>query len=226
MNDLISRSAAIEAVTNADRNCLGAHGAREAIRALPAASQPEAEPVAWVWLAGGGWGTILHGNDKPLGEARPLYAHPVQEPPSPGVTAGATGPERIWAWSWLTQPMGQWGVQPSQGTVEYIRADLATPAPVVPAEGPISTLEMVYRNMPDIPELPEAYQPRNIARSLAALRSAPPVEARVSIPSGLIDALRSQRQIDADGCEVAVSRQACDEAAAILAALLPAGEGV
>lgn len=60
---------------------------------------------------------------------------------------------------------------------------------------------------------------------VAALRSAPPVGARVSIPSGLIDALRSQRQIDADGCEVAVSRQACDEAAAILAALLPAGEG-
>ncbi|AEI70941.1 hypothetical protein [EBPR podovirus 2] len=56
----------------------------------------------------------------------------------------------------------------------------ATPAPVVPAEGPISTLEMVYRNMPDIPELPEAYQPRNIARSLAALRSAPPVGARVT----------------------------------------------
>lgn len=56
------------------------------------------------------------------------------------------------------------------------------------------------------------------------LRSAPPVGARVGIPSGLIDALRSQRQIDADGCEVAVSRQACDEAAAILAALLPAGE--
>lgn len=47
MNDLIGRAAAIEAVTNADRNCLGAHGAREAIRALPAASQPEAEPVAW-----------------------------------------------------------------------------------------------------------------------------------------------------------------------------------
>ena len=65
-----------------------------------------------------------------------------------------------------------------------------------------------------------------VVRALAsALRSAPPVGARVSIPSGLIDALRSQRQIDADGCEVAVSRQACDEAAAILAALLPAGEG-
>lgn len=55
----------------------------------------------------------------------------------------------------------------------------AAPALVVPAEGPISTLEAVYRSMPDIPELPEAYQPRNIARSLAALRSAPPVEARV-----------------------------------------------
>lgn len=50
----------------------------------------------------------------------------------------------------------------------------------MPAEGPISTLEMVYRNMPDIPELPEAYQPRNIARSLAASSVfAPPVVARV-----------------------------------------------
>lgn len=46
--------------------------------------------------------------------------------------------------------------------------------------------------------------------------SAPPVGARVSIPPGLIDALRSQRQIDADGCEVAVSRQAVDGAIDIL----------
>lgn len=88
--DLIRRGDAIKVVTDADRDCRGAHGARENIAAL--------------------------------------YAHPMQEPPSP--------------------------------------------APVVPAEGPISTLEMVYRNMPDIPELPEAYQPRNIARNLAAFRSA------------------------------------------------------
>ena len=36
-----------------------------------------AEPVAWQQrLSSGGWGTILHGNDKPIGEARPLYANP------------------------------------------------------------------------------------------------------------------------------------------------------
>ena len=35
----------------------------------------------------------------------------------------------------------------------------------------------------------------------------------------LIEALNSQRQLDFDGCEVGVSRQACDEAATILTAL-------
>lgn len=35
--------------------------------------------------------------------------------------------------------------------------------------------------------------------------------------AALVAALRTQRQIDMDGCEVAVSRQACDEAADALA---------
>lgn len=36
--------------------------------------------------------------------------------------------------------------------------------------------------------------------------------------AALVTALRAQRQIDMDGCEVAVSRQACDEAADALTA--------
>lgn len=37
--------------------------------------------------------------------------------------------------------------------------------------------------------------------------------------AALVAALRTQRQIDMDGCEVAVSRQACDEAADTITAL-------
>ncbi len=129
-----------------------------------------------------------------------IRALPVQEPPSPGVTAGVTGDTPIGGrvrfavpagrtWNdmreWLhTDPKGQSLHQHGDCLLVWANEDdlFATPAPVVPAEGPISTLEMVYRNMPDIPELPEAYQPRNIARSLAALRSAPPVVARVWQP--------------------------------------------
>jgi len=64
----------------------------DAQAALPAASQPESEPVAWQQrLASGGWGTILHGNDKPIGEARPLYTHPTPAPvvPAEGATQAA-----------------------------------------------------------------------------------------------------------------------------------------
>ena len=45
------------------------------------------------------------------------------------------------------------------------------------------------------------------------------VTVKPLVPDGLIDALRHQRQIDMEGTEVAVSRQACDEAADILSAL-------
>ncbi len=38
-------------------------------------------------------------------------------------------------------------------------------------------------------------------------------QAAKLLEGGLVEALRSQRQLDADGCEVGVSRQACDEAA-------------
>lgn len=107
------------------------------------------------------------------------------EPNSPRDTAGTTRPERLWLWPECHDDGMDKAVSfPDQlypsGSTEYIRADLATPAPVVPAEGPISTLEMVCRNMPDIPELPEAYQPRNIARNLAALRSAPLLDAGIT----------------------------------------------
>ena len=49
--------------------------------------QPEQEavPVAYqVRMSDGRWGTIFHHPDKPLGEHRPLYAHPPQ--PSEAVT--------------------------------------------------------------------------------------------------------------------------------------------
>lgn len=231
-------------------------------------------------------------------------AHPVQEPPSPGVTAGATGgdaaerkrrknivdhyaqmmdaqaqcvPCRLCGGKAVITDAG-----PGFGyTIEcenaarfrkptclqsgtrisgwaYNVSDLwnrlnATPAPVVPAEGladydagllndfgggnvewwqdylraeigranehwRVQAQDLCERRAAMLGDFAEW-----TADDITALRSAPPVGARVSIPSGLIDALRSQRQIDADGCEVAVSRQACDEAAAILAALLPAG---
>jgi hypothetical protein len=151
---------------------------RKAIRALPAASQPEAEPVVWVIP---GCDTedcngFVDAMGYEYGEfTRPLYAHP-------------------------------------------------TPAPVVPAEGLDALVKRAYRAANSCLTNDDAII-RELAGAITALRTTPPVGARVSIPSGLIDALRSQRQIDADGCEVAVSRQACDEAAAILAALLPAGEG-
>ena len=39
------------------------------------------QPVAWQQrLSDGRWGTIFHGNDKPIGEARPLYDHPPMQP--------------------------------------------------------------------------------------------------------------------------------------------------
>ncbi len=155
-------------------------------------------------------------------------------------------PERIWLTTTETGKVDdftRWTDQPPRKCdlwdTEYIRADLTTPAPVVPAEGLVSTLEMVYRNMPDIPELPEAYQPRNIARSLAALRSAPPVGARVTVKPGEIERAVWSAMIWAasnnagfNGVPEYTDRgnsfaedEARRAAARILAALLPAGEG-
>lgn len=66
-------------------------------------------------------------------------------------------------------------------------------------------------------------------RSNDAVKATIPVYTRPSpsdaerlaeaVRNGLIDALRHQRQIDEDGAEVGVSRQAVDEAANILAML-------
>ena len=69
-----------------------------------------------------------------------IPAHPSQEPPSPGVTAGATGmPPSIWAWyvhpNMQNEHMeGGWTETQDKRETLYIRADLATPAPVVPAD--------------------------------------------------------------------------------------------
>lgn len=223
------------------------------VQMVPVEAPAHAEPVAWYWTRGNDLELTLlrdgeYGKRLKAGGFTevPLYAHPAQEPPSPGVTAGATRPERLWLWPECHDDGMDKAVSfPDQlypsGSTEYIRADLASPAPVVPAEGlDPERLVMAWmaeqegfatrgeRFMETIVDGNDVAPWLHAACQVgidAALRSAPPVGARVSIPSGLIDALRSQRQIDADGCEVAVSRQACDEAAAILAALLPAGEG-
>ena len=51
---------------------------------------------------------------------------------------------------------------------------------------------------------------RDAALAEVARLSTPPDDVEVA---ELVNALRTQRQIDMDGCEVAVSRQACDMAA-------------
>ena len=170
---------------------------------------------------------------------------------SPGVTAGATGKDSDadflrdagidgvkWAAGFkaVAERLGHHGmdegwligwfcnaIMAGYDEAERRSAKAATPAPVVPAEGLDALVKRAYRAANSCLTNDDAII-RELAGAITALRTAPPVGARVSIPPGLIDALRSQRQIDADGCEVAVSRQACDEAAAILAALLPAGE--
>jgi len=43
--------------------------------------------------------------------------------------------------------------------------------------------------------------------------------SKLNVPDGLIEALRGGRQADMDGTMVVVSRQACEEAAEILATL-------
>jgi hypothetical protein len=131
---------------------------------------------------------------------RALPAHPAQEPPSPGVTAGATRPERLWLWPECHDDGMDKAVSfPDQlypsGSTEYIRADLATPAPVVPAEG-LDPERLVMAWMSEM----EGFATRgerfmdtitdgnDVAPWLhaacqvgidAALRSAPPVGARV-----------------------------------------------
>ena len=51
-------------------------------------------------------------------------------------------------------------------------------------------------------------------------------EGMIKVPDGLIAALRTQRQIDEDGTECGVSRQAVDEAAEILEAITRAADQV
>lgn len=89
--DLIRRGDAIKAVTDADRDCRGAHGARENIAALPA--HPVQEPQddeTCTGCYGSGWDgnaeRFCHCLD---GISARKAQEAVQEPPSPGVTAGA-----------------------------------------------------------------------------------------------------------------------------------------
>lgn len=54
-----------------------------------------------------------------------------------------------------------------------------------PVASQISTIEAVYSNMPDVPNLPDAYQPRNIAAELRVYRAVRPAPAPVVSAEGL-----------------------------------------
>lgn len=89
------------------------------------------------------------------------------------------------------------------------------------AAQPAASAEPVYllgEGSADWHETDEATYRRLEMRGTRPVRKlyAAPVAAQPSVPDGLIAALRNQRQIDRDGSEVAVSRQAVDEAADLL----------
>ena len=96
-----------------------------------------------------------------------------------------------------------------------------------PIDDPITTVMQsdfneVSKWLDRFESLPSGSTSHLSAAELVATYLAPqPVAVTVKpmLPDGLIDALRHQRQIDMEGTEVAVSRQACDEAADILSAL-------
>lgn len=74
MTDLIPRDAAIDAVTQADKDCRGAHGARENIRAIPAidpaAIREEALKEAIAYLSDHGHWFAIHAIRALIGEKK------------------------------------------------------------------------------------------------------------------------------------------------------------
>ncbi len=67
---------------------------------------------------------------------------------------------------------------------EAIRALPAASQPEAePVASQISTIEAIYSNMPDIPELPDAYQPRNIAAELRVYHAARPTTPAPVVPA-------------------------------------------
>ena len=164
MNDLINREETEAALTQLYQKLLAAAEAGDespeflgtvacgvsqsldAIRALPAASQPEAEPVAWQQrLDSGGWGTILHGNDKPLGEARPLYATPAPVVPAEGLKRAPVDEAKAgWVLDMellkeLRSDAGDWGCSLDLEAVEAIALEvekrLRAQQPAAPVSG-------------------------------------------------------------------------------------------
>ena len=115
--------------------------AREAMlhRALPVASQPEAEPVAWQQrLASGGWGTILHGNDKPIGEARPLYDRPTPAPvvPTEGLREATMAVQQAFAFARDARPAGyEAAIVKIEGLLEGALLALRAQQPAAPVSG-------------------------------------------------------------------------------------------
>lgn len=122
--------------------------------------------------------------------------------------------------------------------IEYIRADLAStcaknaqvaPAPVVPAEGLVAAIREAIDLLAERKHGSPARSPGHNARLVleAALRSAPPVGARVTVQEAarvLLDAIgdydRNRGHSDYDP-----SLPVGDALLSALAALLPAGEG-
>lgn len=94
----------------------------------------------------------------------------------------------------------------------------------------VDELEAAAINMhpaPDVSELDEEFDtmmevqrnPYGAWQAIQTLAAKNPAPELIDIPHGLIDALLSGEQADMDGCRVKVSREACERAASILAAL-------
>lgn len=162
-----------------------------------------------------------------------IRALPVQEPPSPGVTAGATGGEDH---PLVDQLTGRARFLRDRGEIKtpelLERAAMAlTPAPVVPAEG-LDALVAAAQTIIDrgyvSKSIPEEKPDHDALQSaITALRSAPPVGARVTVQEAarvLLDAIgdydRNRGHSDYDP-----SLPVGDALLSALAALLPAGEG-
>ena len=96
-------------------------------------------PVAYqVRMSDGRWGTIFHHPDKPLGDHRPLYAHP----PQPSVSDAQSAPDAVArlveaaraALNYLENTEGEFGI--TLGSATGLRAALAAmEASPCPASG-------------------------------------------------------------------------------------------
>jgi hypothetical protein len=87
------------------------------------------------------------------------------------------------------------------------------------AEREAMTLPKIIGEMREYADYGITFTARDRVRDWADALDALSRTAEPAVPVGLVDALRRQRQIDEDGTECGVSRQAVDEAATILESL-------